>query len=65
MSTDTDQRTPDVDNSDGTDGSQAVVLPVQRRPAESVARSVDHVRVHGRSCWWDVTECRWQCTAGR
>jgi len=62
MSTDTDQQAPDVH---GGDGTQGIALPTQRRPVEPAARSVDHVRVHGRSCWWDVTECRWRCTAGR
>lgn len=51
MSIDTD-RTPHVDRSDD------ILLPAQRTP---VARRVDHVRTHGRSCWWNHVECRWQC----
>jgi hypothetical protein len=44
----------------------ATVLPRQREAAEPVSVStdqvaVDHVRKHGRSCYWDVAECRWSC----
>ena len=30
-------------------------------PAAEVPRVVDHVRTHGRACWWDFVECRWVC----
>jgi hypothetical protein len=47
-------------------------LPRQREAAEPVASAsasasgavgvaVDHVCVHGRSCYWDLAECRWRC----
>ena len=62
MSTDTEQQAPDAH---GSDTAETVVLPTQRRPVEPATRRVDHVRVHGRSCWWDLTEARWQCTPGR
>jgi hypothetical protein len=58
MTTDTDKQAPRPGTTGGVD------LPAQRMPAEAPAPSVDHVRMHGRSCWWDLTECRWQCSPG-
>jgi len=55
----TDQRT------DAVDHTEALALPAQRRPAESATRRIDHVRAHGRSCWWDHVQCRWQCSPER
>jgi hypothetical protein len=41
------------------------VVPAQARPVRTVRPSrraaLDYVCAHGRSCWWDVTECRWIC----
>jgi hypothetical protein len=40
------------------------VVPGQREAAEQTgvpAVAVDHVRKHGRSCYWDVADCRWRC----
>jgi len=44
-------------------------VPRQRVSEEPVAPApppviVDHVRRHGRSCYWDVAECRWRCGPG-
>ena len=33
-------------------------------PAAELPRVVDHVRTHGRACWWDFVECRWVCEKG-
>jgi hypothetical protein len=38
------------------------VLPMQAAPADDrVSTVVDHVRKHGRQCYWDLTDCRWVC----
>jgi hypothetical protein len=43
----------------------AVTMPAQARPVRAVGEATaslpDHVRKHGRTCWWDVAECRWVC----
>ena len=42
-------------------------VPIQAAPGATTApavelpRVVDHVRTHGRACWWDFVECRWVC----
>jgi len=50
-----------------------IVLPTQTRPVPTpppVAVELeghqlhDHVRTHGRSCWWNFLECRWECSRG-
>ena len=33
--------------------------PVEAAPAEA---PVDHVRTHGPRCFWDVRDCRWDCS---
>jgi hypothetical protein len=43
------------------------LLPRQRAAAEPMSApadqvAVDHVRRHGRACYWDVAECRWRCS---
>jgi hypothetical protein len=49
------------------DQTGQVTLPLQSPPVEMLEPPVatevppDHVRSHGRSCWWDVAECRWVC----
>jgi len=30
-------------------------------PAAVEQVAVDHVRRHGRTCYWDLEECRWRC----
>jgi hypothetical protein len=30
--------------------------------APKPAPKVDHVTRHGLRCWWDVEECRWDCS---
>jgi hypothetical protein len=43
------------------------VVPEQRMPVEPVSAPVhpvvDHTRTHAVTCYWDVAECRWQCTS--
>jgi hypothetical protein len=40
----------------------APVLPVQPGPLDDRAPvPVDHVRRHGKRCYWDLTQCRWEC----
>ncbi len=42
--------------------TETPVLPQQAAPVEDpVPTVVDHVRTHGRRCYWDLTECRWEC----
>jgi len=60
MSTDTD--TDQIRHADRADRADDIMLPAQRGPVD---RRVDHVRAHGRSCWWDFTQCRWQCSPDR
>lgn len=38
-----------------------VVLPPSPTRPEPAPAPADHVRVHGRECWWNVAECRWEC----
>ena len=33
----------------------------RRRSTTGCSTVVDHVRTHGRRCYWDLTECRWEC----
>jgi hypothetical protein len=47
------------------DRTEDIVMPAQRGAVAPPADQVDHVRVHARSCWWDHTECRWQCAPVR
>jgi len=35
-----------------------------RVPTRPLSAPVDHVRTHGRQCWWNVEECRWECRRG-
>lgn len=51
-----------TDSSEQTQQTAQVLLPAQRPSPEPSVPPVDHVRTHGRSCWWDLTECRWQCS---
>ncbi len=38
------------------------VLPVQAGPLDDrVPTVVDHIRTHGVRCYWDLTQCRWEC----
>ena len=38
------------------------VLPMQTAPVDDrVSTVVDHVRTHGKQCYWDLTDCRWVC----
>jgi hypothetical protein len=37
-------------------------LPLQAGPVDDrVPTVVDHVRTHGPRCYWDLTQCRWEC----
>jgi hypothetical protein len=43
------------------------VVPGQRGPVEEPGEAasptvLDHVQSHSRRCYWDVAECRWQCS---
>ncbi len=38
-------------------------LPTQATPVEPPPApvAIDHVRAHAVTCYWDFTQCRWQC----
>jgi hypothetical protein len=43
------------------------VVPQQRDGTEPVGAPapravVDHIAAHSMKCYWDFTECRWQCS---
>jgi hypothetical protein len=40
------------------------VLPAQATPVDTkpVEAPVDHVRTHGPRCFWDLRDCRWDCS---
>ncbi|CAN5588957.1 hypothetical protein BH10ACT10_BH10ACT10_28110 [soil metagenome] len=38
-----------------------IVGPLDHRVADRVPAVVDHVRLHGVRCYWDLRQCRWEC----
>jgi hypothetical protein len=44
---------------------QTVSVPAQAGAVEAeavpAAPPIDHVRSHSKTCYWDLTQCRWVC----
>jgi hypothetical protein len=45
-------------------GVPTIPAQPQRTPTRPQPDPVDHVRTHGRECWWNLDECRWECRRG-